>query len=402
MSILDEIVNWSSDLPLWQSDVVRRLFLQHELSEEELQEVLVILKAQHGFEDSSALEPIPLSQDHIPQLQEDTGVNVLLRVRNLKNVNAIAKDTTLDFGEQGITVIYGDNGSGKSGYTRMFKNACRSRDNERVLPDLSAAQASEEIPESIFTIDKDGAETDLIWKENEVSPVELSTIAIFDAKCARLYLDKEDDYAFVPYGLDIFPRLADVVKALKEKVTLEEASIDVDMSAFSGISALNPGIGSSLSRIGGDLTRAEAEQIATFSSERAERLSVLEKYLSESDPSKRLVELKQTRGRLVSFKNKISLAEVKFSSDKVHLVKRLSEAFWIAKEASDLAATNFTSGDSLLAGTGGEAWKALFESARAFSTESHPHCQFPEFHDCLLYTSPSPRDLSTSRMPSSA
>ena len=25
-----------------------------------------------------------------------------------------------------------------------------------------------------------------------------------------------------------------------------------------------------------------------------------------------------------------------------------------------------------------------------------------EFYDCLLYTSPSPRDLSTSRMPSSA
>ena len=27
---------------------------------------------------------------------------------------------------------------------------------------------------------------------------------------------------------------------------------------------------------------------------------------------------------------------------------------------------------------------------------------FAEFHPCLLYTSPSPRDLSTSRMPSSA
>ena len=27
---------------------------------------------------------------------------------------------------------------------------------------------------------------------------------------------------------------------------------------------------------------------------------------------------------------------------------------------------------------------------------------YPEFYSCLLYTSPSPRDLSTSRMPSSA
>ena len=29
-------------------------------------------------------------------------------------------------------------------------------------------------------------------------------------------------------------------------------------------------------------------------------------------------------------------------------------------------------------------------------------CQSPEYQSCLLYTSPSPRDLSTSRMPSSA
>ena len=30
------------------------------------------------------------------------------------------------------------------------------------------------------------------------------------------------------------------------------------------------------------------------------------------------------------------------------------------------------------------------------------HCSQRRFWDCLLYTSPSPRDLSTSRMPSSA
>ena len=30
------------------------------------------------------------------------------------------------------------------------------------------------------------------------------------------------------------------------------------------------------------------------------------------------------------------------------------------------------------------------------------HAQYIEFSGCLLYTSPSPRDLSTSRMPSSA
>ena len=37
----------------------------------------------------------------------------------------------------------------------------------------------------------------------------------------------------------------------------------------------------------------------------------------------------------------------------------------------------------------------LFKIAKIIKTEKHPNA-------CLLYTSPSPRDLSTSRMPSSA
>ena len=37
------------------------------------------------------------------------------------------------------------------------------------------------------------------------------------------------------------------------------------------------------------------------------------------------------------------------------------------------------------------------------SNQNHERCFFTcEKNDCLLYTSPSPRDLSTSRMPSSA
>ena len=47
-------------------------------------------------------------------------------------------------------------------------------------------------------------------------------------------------------------------------------------------------------------------------------------------------------------------------------------------------------------GTGSHATKSNF------STASENHIYFKLDNVCLLYTSPSPRDLSTSRMPSSA
>ena len=45
---------------------------------------------------------------------------------------------------------------------------------------------------------------------------------------------------------------------------------------------------------------------------------------------------------------------------------------------------------------------ARFESHEGAREEGFPGALVPGIMGCLLYTSPSPRDLSTSRMPSSA
>ena len=50
------------------------------------------------------------------------------------NVNALAENQELPFSPQGMTIIYGNNGAGKSGYVKILKAACRARgtkeDNE--------------------------------------------------------------------------------------------------------------------------------------------------------------------------------------------------------------------------------------------------------------------------------
>ena len=42
------------------------------------------------------------------------------------------------------------------------------------------------------------------------------------------------------------------------------------------------------------------------------------------------------------------------------------------------------------------------DKEKKFITVAYPYPNSPQHIGCLLYTSPSPRDLSTSRMPSSA
>ena len=52
-------------------------------------------------------------------------------------MTALAREQTLEFQPAGLTVIYGDNASGKSGYARILKKVCRARAAEKpILPNV--------------------------------------------------------------------------------------------------------------------------------------------------------------------------------------------------------------------------------------------------------------------------
>ena len=118
MSILQEILDWTKGLPEWQSDAVARLLAKQTLTIEDQDDLFALLKAAHGITDPKDRKPKPLTADQIPApVQAATHVE-LRAIKSMRHVNAIAENQRLPFGASGMTVIYGDNGSGKSGYRR--------------------------------------------------------------------------------------------------------------------------------------------------------------------------------------------------------------------------------------------------------------------------------------------
>lgn len=62
----------------------------------------------------------------------EAGQVTVQSIYHQRGVNALAENQTLKFGP-GLTVVYGDNAAGKSGYTRILKSACRARGAEHIL-----------------------------------------------------------------------------------------------------------------------------------------------------------------------------------------------------------------------------------------------------------------------------
>jgi hypothetical protein len=124
MPILQEILTWSQGLPSLQSDAIARLFAKDELSNDEMDDLFALLKTEHGIADPKGRKANKLSADQIPIGATPTVQVRLLAMKDLQHVNALAANTRLPFAPEGLTVIYGDNGSGKSGYSRVLKRAC--------------------------------------------------------------------------------------------------------------------------------------------------------------------------------------------------------------------------------------------------------------------------------------
>lgn len=132
--VLSEIVTWSADCPAWQRDALRQLCSKDKLEQDDLDSLLAICKGEQ--------EGSPITTDHIRDPAASNVEVSLSKLHNLQHVNALQPGETLSFNRTGLTVIYGDNGAGKSGYARVLKQACRARlpKDDTVLPNIYAAQ----------------------------------------------------------------------------------------------------------------------------------------------------------------------------------------------------------------------------------------------------------------------
>ena len=143
MSMLEDIIDWAQTIRPWQADAVRCLLIQDHLTGSDKNELYRMLKSEYGLLASGESSPQPVRPlrgviSGAPSAQTKLTLHA---IEAIHNVNAIPDGSRLPFGLAGLTVIYGENASGKSGYARILKRACKARDTqERILPNVRVRQ----------------------------------------------------------------------------------------------------------------------------------------------------------------------------------------------------------------------------------------------------------------------
>jgi energy-coupling factor transporter ATP-binding protein EcfA2 len=386
VNVFQEILSWSADRPTWQREALRRLFLNGELSDDDIHALTEICKGEHGLAEKTDVkvllkEPLPV--------RDGTAAAVSLEsIFHHKGVNALAEDQGLKFAP-GLTIVYGDNGAGKTGYIRILKQACRARGQEEILGNVVSGVAP---PKPVVSIKyKVGAEATVRqWVGGDADEF-ISRVSIFDMHCAAVYLNERTDVAFLPFGLDLFDKLVKACKAVRARLESEQRALNTYTLA-SVIAQIPPE--TAAAKLAGNitsLTRPEAVQVLTrLSSQEEARLGFLQKALQDlqaNDPEKLIAQLKIRASRARALSEHLRGLESALSEVEVAAVlEARKEGRRKSEEAKRLREATFL--QTLLPGTGSEQWKAMWESSRVFSEQqAYPEKSFPVTQDgskCVL------------------
>lgn len=208
-------------------------------------------------------------------------------------------------------------------------------------------------------------------------PAALSSLSVFDSRCARAYLDSEDDFSYVPYGLDVFEGLAKVCRQLKTAVSTEYKQYAVDLTAFAPLQGATS-VGKLIESLSANTTQAQIDALAAIAPEELAHHASLDKSLRENNPQEKATQLRSRARRFTTIAKNATNKSALVNQAVVAKLKALSDSYRAAQAAAALAAEQFKKSENLLPGTGGEAWRELFNAARKFATESHPDKAFPE------------------------
>jgi hypothetical protein len=368
VTVLREILEWSTDRPGWQRDALRRLVTVGELSAEDIGALTSICKSKQGLAQQSDISP--LTEDHIPAKVAGDAPVSLTSIFHHRGVNALAQDQTLRFGRH-LTIVYGDNGAGKTGYIRILKSACRARSREQILGNVTAGTAPLAPIVSIkYCVGSEGEPRD--WSgtgEDEF----ISRVSVFDTQCAAVYLTEKTDVAFRPFGLDLFDDLVKACKAVRARLESEQRAL-TSSAALAAVQSQIPQETAAAKLIANinSLTKAEAVLALTrLSPVEQERLAFLKKSLADlqaNDPSKLARQLELRVGRVQSLARHLEHVEAMLSREAVESALRVRrEGQLKSEEARGLREATFPSG--LLTGTGADLWTDMWEAARRFSEE---------------------------------
>lgn len=145
--------------------------------------------------------------------EEGSLANITLNaIHNIQYVNALTDGQRIEI-DKNLTVIYGNNGSGKSGYVRLLNNAFNSRGDKSLIGNVYSSTFSG-VPSCKFTFQINDDIFEKSYPEDH-SSFEFSQYTSFDTHSVKVHLDSDNQLNFTPAGFEFFEKIVNLFDSMK-------------------------------------------------------------------------------------------------------------------------------------------------------------------------------------------
>lgn len=202
---VDYLYDWAIEEGKWATKLVDKIIAGECLSTEDENEIISIMLSKEKS-DRKAIK-LDDNNDSFP-------ITRLKSLHDIKGVNKLAPAQTMNFDEK-LTVIYGDNGSGKTGYYRILKSVGTSIDKRDHFQILSNVFSEDNKQEALIDYSDDRKNDTLEWKNAQES---IPGVVVFDSNCASVSIDKNRKTNLKPKGFDYFNSISSAISTLNSRI----------------------------------------------------------------------------------------------------------------------------------------------------------------------------------------
>lgn len=374
-----EIVSWLQSRPNWQQEAADRILKTGSLSQTDIDDIIALLKTEQGQKKTNTHKFIGLGH------QSDSGSILHLNsIGDVEGIDNLVPRKPLTFGQKKLTVIFGNNGSGKSSYTRILKKVC----GKPHAVDLKS-NVFKPKPEKMsckFSYDLAGQKCEKDWEANSTPISDLCAVDIFDTSCGDFYLTNENEASYSPEILSLFDKLVKasemIQNRLNDEISMLPTKLPMIPPEYSEIKSID-----FYRKLNASQSDSEIDTLCSWTQKDKDALDILDERLKTDDPANKATKLRSQKIQIGLIYSDLTKAITKLTPEECKTIDGLQNT---SKEKRNAATEGgqVVQESAPLEGIGSKTWRALWEAARSYSEkEAYRELTFPNTTDdayCVL------------------
>ncbi len=386
-----EVKKFADGLPYWAKFLAEKILSGNTISENDIDTSCSYLLEHLKLKEETEKPEIEIdyNAENAGNYKSDLH---LTKLENVEGVNALTENQTIEFSPN-LTIIYGANGSGKSGYVRLLKNVFYSKAPENILPNVHIDNGHKAI-DAKFTFKSSNTEIPLGFSDKDNA--EFEQFAVFDGNSVLKHLENRNEFEFRPAGLSFFADYTNAIIRVEQKLNAEIQTKQTGNTA-DDLSALfdgNSEIKTIVQNLKAETKIDDLKKYTPFSDEdKTQKEAIQKQYddllLASKGKEKEIKSLESIKSLVAQNKQAIEKLNQFFTTEVIEEIKTaISDCVSKEATAKTEGIENFKT--DKIENVGTTEWKNFIVSAEEFAkTQKNENAVYPENGDnCLLCQQP--------------